>query len=99
MSLSAHCWCLCCPSPPYLPFPVSPPSPPFPPSPQERWLDPGTAYLPGTVDEGTGKGVRRFLPFSDGLKSCLGQVGVRGGGGRRLTGSEGFGQLKVGEWA
>jgi hypothetical protein len=74
------------------------PRPLPPPAPQERWLDPGTAYLPGTVEEGSGKGVRRFLPFSDGLKSCLGQVsGWKDGGG--LTGSEGLGQLKVGEWA
>jgi hypothetical protein len=33
----------------------------------ERWLTPGCAYY---HDSGT----RRFLPFSDGIKNCLGQV-------------------------
>jgi hypothetical protein len=32
----------------------------------ERWLAKDAAY--------SGSGARRFLPFSDGIKNCLGQV-------------------------
>jgi hypothetical protein len=46
---------------------------------QERWLDNREcAYMP--LDEGAGEAVdrrvRRYVPFSDGLKNCLGQVRV-----------------------
>jgi hypothetical protein len=33
----------------------------------ERWLAPGCAYFHTS-------GARRFLPFSDGIKNCLGQA-------------------------
>jgi hypothetical protein len=38
----------------------------------ERWLAKDAAY--------SGSGARRFLPFSDGIKNCLGQVGGASGG-------------------
>jgi len=47
---------------------------------QERWLDNREcAYMP--LDDGAGEAaldrrVRRYVPFSDGLKNCLGQVRV-----------------------